>query len=249
MSKNQPLVIGHRGAASIAPENTWASFRTAIEEGADGIELDIHLSADGKLIVIHDDTVDRTTDGSGEVWKMTAEELRKLDAGAWFDERFRGERLPLLEEVFALVPPGLLINIEIKGSYGGKLEEELSRMLDAEGRSHRVVVSSFDHKILQRLKRLRPATAIGLLYSANPVTHLGLTTGMQGEVTSFHPHHRLIGESDITELRRAGYAVYPYTPNREEDWRRLVRAGASGIITDRPGELRELLRREAGDLG
>ncbi|AXF55531.1 glycerophosphodiester phosphodiesterase family protein [Salicibibacter kimchii] len=106
--------IAHRGYSREAPENTFAAFRRAIEKGASGIELDVHVSKDGELVVMHDDDVSRTTNGKGLVRDMTASELKRLDAGSWFGEPYRGEEVPFLEEVLHFVPPEVLINIEIK---------------------------------------------------------------------------------------------------------------------------------------
>ena len=108
-----PIILAHRGDKSFAPENTLPSFAQAIQKGADGVELDAKLTSDGHIIVMHDPTLNRTTNGSGKVASFTLEEIRKLDAGAWFDEKFRGTRVPLLEEVFETVGKDKLINIEL----------------------------------------------------------------------------------------------------------------------------------------
>src|SRR5512143_1091036 len=113
--RSQPLVIAHRGSAAYAPENTLAAFQLAAEQGADAIELDVDLTRDGHMVIMHDATIDRTTDGHGRVGDLTLEELRRVDAGAWKDAAFQGERVPLLEEVFEAVGQRLLINVEIKG--------------------------------------------------------------------------------------------------------------------------------------
>ncbi|HEY8531638.1 MAG TPA: glycerophosphodiester phosphodiesterase family protein, partial [Limnochorda sp.] len=114
---SKPLILAHRGASAEAPENTLAAFRLALEQGADGFELDIHRTRDGHLVVCHDERVDRTTDGTGFIGSMTLAELKKLDAGRWFDARFAGERIPTLDEVWALVEEAggiRLLNIEVK---------------------------------------------------------------------------------------------------------------------------------------
>ena len=236
-------IIGHRGAPRLAPENTLASFRAALAAGADGIELDVHLSRDGRPVVIHDPTLDRTTDGSGFVRAMTVAELKRFDAGSWFDGRFRGERIPLLEEVFETVSPGVLIDVEAKQSYGGEMERALAACLDEWAGVHDVIVSSFDHRLLCRLKRLRPETDVGLLYAVRPVTHMILAACMDGDVRSFHPDHVWLTAEDAAEMRASGYEVYPYTANRPVEWRRLIRMGVSGIITDDPGGLAVWMQR------
>src|SRR5512135_2857797 len=124
--RSQPLVIAHRGSSAYAPENTLAAFRLAAEQEADAIELDVDLTRDGHVIVMHDATVDRTTDGHGRVADLTLDEIRRIDAGAWKGAAFNGERVPLLEEVFEAVGQRMLINVEIKGMSlrGNGLEEK-----------------------------------------------------------------------------------------------------------------------------
>ncbi|RTE06761.1 glycerophosphodiester phosphodiesterase [Paenibacillus whitsoniae] len=238
---NQPLVIAHRGAKGEAPENTLAAFRLGLEQGCDAIELDIHLSQDGEIIVIHDFTIDRTTDRKGVVHEMTLAELKQADAGRWFDTRFEGERIPTLEEVFDLVPPDIMINVEIKDSYDRKLEPALVELMKKKDRVHNVVVSSFDHKSLMFLKLLLPETKIGLLYDFNPGSHVNLATGLGVPVYSLHPNFKRINREEIREAKSKGIEVYPYTINDEKRLRKAIAYGASGIITDYPGRLRDIL--------
>lgn len=237
----KPIIIGHRGAAGEAPENTLASFDLALQQGADGIELDVHLSQDGRLMVCHDATLDRTTDGSGWIYRMSAAEIRQFDAGSSFDERFRGERVPLLEEVFAMVPPHMLINVEVKHSYNGHMEQALVEFLRKQGRLEQVVVSSFDHKCLYRLKETMPKLKIGLLYAANLINHADYALMMGVPVHSIHPHHSLLEREDVADAAGQGLAIYPYTANLESDLRRLISCEVTGIITDYPAQLKEML--------
>ncbi|MCZ8512581.1 glycerophosphodiester phosphodiesterase [Paenibacillus filicis] len=238
----KPLIIGHRGAAGEAPENTLASFALALRQGADAIELDIHVSADGELVVCHDATVNRTTNGEGAIAELTAASLKRLDAGGWFAERYAGEPVPLLEEVFSMVPAGIMINVEIKCAYSPRLEERLFELLKQFDRLEGVVVSSFNHKVLQRLKRSEPRLRIGLLYSSNFANHRKVAEVSGFEVYSLHPYYRLISPEDVADAAAHGLSVYPYTINRQEDLLAAIEAGMSGIITDYPGRLRELLK-------
>src|SRR5690606_28189003 len=114
--KGQTLVFGHRGAKAYAPMNTIPAFELAAEQGADGIELDVHRSKDGHAVIVHDFTVDETTDGNGTVTEMTLAQLKELDAGSWFGEGFHGVQIPTLDEVFEAVGERLLINVEIKSN-------------------------------------------------------------------------------------------------------------------------------------
>jgi glycerophosphoryl diester phosphodiesterase len=236
------LVIGHRGCAGEAPENTLASFQLALEQGCDGIELDIHLSRDGQLIVCHDPTVNRTTDGSGWIYEMTLEELKQLDAGAWFQDRYRGQRMPTLEEVLDLMPQDQWINVEIKHSYGRHIEPRLAELLKARGRMETTVVSSFDHKSLVHLKKLLPDVKIGLLYMENLVNHVKLAEMTGVQVHSLHPYYRNIDQADIQAAIAHGLSLYPYTINDEAQLRLFIDYGVTGIITDYPGKLRALLK-------
>ncbi|KZE70455.1 glycerophosphodiester phosphodiesterase [Paenibacillus elgii] len=245
MTIQQPIVIGHRGAAGEAPENTLASFELALRQGADAIELDVHLSADGEVIVCHDHTVGRTTDGTGAIAELTVAELMRLDAGRWFDERFTGERLPLLEEVFQLVPSEIMINVEVKCSYTPRLAERLAELLAQYNRLDSVVVSSFNHKVLKQLQEAIPNLRAGLLYVANFVSHRQMAAAAEGlNVYSIHPQHHTIDAGDAAEATGYGLRVYPWTVNEPQDLRRIIDAGVSGIITDFPGRLRNLLNEE-----
>src|ERR687886_2515618 len=148
-------VVGHRGAMGHCPENTLASFERALELGADWIELDVHLSRDGALVVIHDESLDRTTDGHGLVKDHTLAELKRLDAGAWFGAAFAGQGIPTLDEV--LVWAGerdTIVDIEIKNApiYYAGIEEAVIRTLDRYGMTERAIVISFDHRSVARVK-------------------------------------------------------------------------------------------------
>lgn len=242
MGNRKPLVIGHRGAAGEAPENTLASFQMALQQGAEGIELDVHLSKEGELVVCHDATIDRTTDGKGLIHEMTVSEIKSFDAGFRFSQQFQGQQIPLLEEVFDLVPENILINVEIKHSYGGQMEVRLLEFLKQKGRLENVVISSFDHKSIRRIKQLEPSSKAGLLYAANLIYHAGYAQQLGVDIHSLHPHFQLIDKSDVDGAVSAELAVYPYTVNHVEDMRRMIKYGVTGIITDYPARLAELLK-------
>jgi len=236
----RPLVIAHRGAAGQAPENTLAAFRLAVGQGCDMIELDAQLSADGEIVICHDEKVDRTTDGSGFIRDMTLDRLRRLDAGAWFSPACAGERIPTLSEVFALVPARVGINIELKCS-DDRIIRLLPPLIRKWGRTASVIVSSFDHRLLQRLKKAAPDLRIGLVYAALLPDPVQLVRDFGPGVHAVHPHHALIEAEDITALRACGLEVFPWTVNDSADMKRLAEQGVSGIITDHPDRLRTLL--------
>ncbi|HHW48137.1 MAG TPA: glycerophosphodiester phosphodiesterase, partial [Clostridiaceae bacterium] len=164
---SKPVVIAHRGAPKHAPENTIAAFRKALELGAEGIELDVHLSADGHLVVIHDEKVDRTSDGKGLVKEKTLEELKALDFGSWFSKEFKGETIPTLDEVLELLKSWTgIINIEIKGGsvFYPNIEEKVVRKIEKLKIEEKIIISSFNHYSLVEIKKLNPKIKTGILY-------------------------------------------------------------------------------------
>lgn len=154
---NRPIIYGHRGASQYAPENTLASYNRAIEMGADGIEIDVHKSKDGHLIVCHDERVDRTTNGQGYIKDLILKEIKSLDAGSWFSKEFSGEKIPLLEEVLEFVKDkDILLNIELKNGpifYDG-IEDELIRLVRVFNLVENTIISSFNHYSLSISKIL-----------------------------------------------------------------------------------------------
>lgn len=241
MPTAQPLVIAHRGSSKEAPENTMAAFRLALEQGCDAIELDIHLSADRRVVVCHDATIDRTTNGTGAILEMTAAQLRQYDAGSWFGESFAGERLPLLDEVLELVPASIGINIEIKSHQHPDVVETVLELLDSRNRLDSVFFSSFGHDCMVRLKRAAPSARVGLLYDANAAECLSYFKRQQIEGYSLHPYHACVDGAYIEAAKAQGLQIYPWTVDEPERLKQWIRAGASGIITNRPQLMRELL--------
>lgn len=245
MNHAMPIVIAHRGASGEAPENTIGAFRLGLEQGCDGFELDVHLSKDGEIVVIHDFTVNRTTDGQGDVKDMLLSELRELDAGKWFSDAFSGERIPTLKEVFDLSPPELMINVEMKGGIGSGLEEALAELLRQSNRLGTVIVSSFDYKGLANLKRIEPSVKIGLLYDLRMAYHWKLPAVAGCEVYSLHPGLRRIDAEDVKAVQEQGLSVFPWTVNEEEKLLQAISYGVNGIITDYPGRLRTILESKS----
>ena len=244
MKKNRPLIIAHRGASGEAPENTMAAFKLAVEQGCDGIELDVHLSNDGQLIVIHDENIKRTTNGEGLVGEMTVAQLKRYDAGSWFSDKFKGEKIPLLEEVFEMVPKEIFINVEIKNipSYYEGIEEKLLDLLIQFDRIEQVIVSSFDHQCLFRLKKRNRYIKIGLLYTENAVDHAGLAKLFGFPVESLHPDNKAIRKKDVQRAVDSGLKVFPWTVNSKINMKRMIDYGVSGIITNFPARLRQLIK-------
>ncbi|HEY76792.1 MAG TPA: glycerophosphodiester phosphodiesterase [Thermoflexia bacterium] len=240
------LNIAHRGASAVAPQNTLAAFRRAAELGADGVELDVRLSADGVPVVIHDAVVDHTTDGTGRVADLPLTALKELDAGSWFDPAFAGERIPTLDEVFEEVGRTLLINVELKPEPGRDrgVAEAVIRRIERHGLADRVLLSSFDPFILRRARRLAPQIPLGFLYETAPLSRLArlLARAMPGlRTAAIHPHWRLIRPSTVQRAHNRGRRVIAWTVDTPDAMRHLIGWGVDGIITNYPDQLREVL--------
>lgn len=231
-----PLLIAHRGASGHAPENTLAAFRLAFALGADGVELDIHQSKDGALVVCHDSRIDRTTNGSGEIGDMTLRELKRYDAGTWFDPKFSGERLPTLEEVISILPPGAWLNIELKTSPRGfyPLEHALVRSLLHWGGVGRVIISSFEPQYLLRIHRLCPELLLGLLLDPAESFSFSFASLPPIPLFSLHPHFAGLSRQWVKQAHRRGIRIIAWTANHAEDFAYCLPMGIDGVITDYP---------------
>ncbi|HKB07240.1 MAG TPA: glycerophosphodiester phosphodiesterase family protein [Candidatus Polarisedimenticolia bacterium] len=257
MDGHHPLRVAHRGASARAPENTLAAFREAIRLGADAIELDVQLSADGVPMVIHDDTVDRTTNGHGSVACLASRDLRRLDAGAWFSSRFRGERIPTLEEALECARGRCGLNIEIKEVPGtGRRSRRAARRAADAG--HQAVaravaqavartrfkdlllVSSFSSQALVHARAAMPGVYLGLLASRSL---RGLREAHRRvRLFAVHPHTRLASARRLRLARRLGLAVVYWTVNDVRLMRRLLALGGDGLMTDDPALFQEVCR-------
>ena len=243
----RPLNIAHRGASAYAPGNTLAAFRLALEMGADGFELDVMLSADGHLVVIHDDTVDRTTDGRGPVRQKTLAELKTLDAGAKFDARFAGERIPTLQEALHLVAGNrAFVNVEIKTDSlkGDGLEEKLAALIRRYDLGERLLISSFNPFALWRMRRLAPDLPLALLYAEDLRVHLrNRWFAFLSRPDALNPSFRMATQEHVRWGKSRGYRLYVWTVDEESEMRRLIALGVDGIITNQPDLLRQVSAR------
>jgi glycerophosphoryl diester phosphodiesterase len=246
-SDGRTLNYAHRGASGHAPANTISAFVLAAEMGADGVELDVHLSRDGEVVVIHDDTVDATTDGHGRVSAMSLADLRTLDAGSWFGERFSGERIPTLQEVFDAIGHRLLVNVEIKveaGYHPIAQEEEVVRLIEDNQMIDRVIVSSFSPRSLRRVHKLDPNTRLGLLYGRPEPAVLPLVLRWLGvRYDALHPSFQMVDARYIERARRWGVQVNVWTVNAAGDMVRMRDLGVDSIITNYPDVLRDVLAK------
>ncbi|MGC0273756.1 glycerophosphodiester phosphodiesterase [Pseudactinotalea sp. Z1739] len=241
--RRHPLVIAHRGDSMVAPENTLPAFAAAVRGGADMIEIDLHCSADGEGVVIHDATVDRTTDASGAVADLDAAEIGRFDAGSWFDPAFGGVRIPLFGEILDLLgrSPGTELLLELKDPWpAGPLGQVLAD-LQAAGLADRVIVQSFFPDVLTTVRRAAPDVRMGFLSSRFDDEVVTLSRHL-GAVACNPAFTRVLEDPGlVTRAHRAGLQVMVWTANEVAQWERLVAAGVDGIITDRPDRLRGFL--------
>ena len=242
---NRILVWAHRGASGIMPENTLASFQKAAELGADGVELDIQLTKDGELVVIHDETVDRTTDGKGWVKDYTFEEIRKLNACNTFHDAGTFQ-IPTMKEVFELLKPtGLTINIELKTGiidYSG-IEEKIVALTHEEGFEDRVIYSSFNHYSIMKIQKLDPKAITAFLYSDGPLDMPEY--GKEHHVNALHPAlYNLRMPDFMKKCHEYGLDVNVWTVNTEEYAKLCIQAGVNAIITNYPDMVQKVIREE-----
>ncbi|MFF5988209.1 glycerophosphodiester phosphodiesterase [Prauserella flavalba] len=232
-----PLTVAHRGYSSVAPENTLAAVEAGIRAGSEYVEIDAQTTADGVPVVMHDNTVDRTTDGTGDISKLTADHVTGLDAGSWFSPAFAGQRVPTLGEVLDLVKgSGSTLLLEVKGpetraETGGILAEVTER-----GMSEQVLLQSFDERVLRDARELAPEIPLGLLrgtLDADP-----LATARDLGVVAYNPSSAalLTRPGTVATLNDAGIAVMPYTIDDAGTWARLAEIGVDAVITNKAGE-------------
>lgn len=233
---NSPFLWAHRGASCCAPENTMAAFAAARESGADGIELDIHLSRDGVPVVIHDETLDRTTDGCGPVAWWSLAQLQRLDAGGWFSADFAGESVPALDEVLGAFAGQLRLNLELKAFPAGVA------VLDLLGRhpAADVVVSSFDCQLLSRLRSMDDRLPLAVLCDAMN-WRAALQVARRISACALHPAAGQVVRPLTAACRQADLPVFPWTVDHPGVAKSLLRAGVSGFFTNDPGGLRSAL--------
>jgi glycerophosphoryl diester phosphodiesterase len=233
---DQVLVIAHRGASGHAPENTLAAFKQAVALGATFIETDLQLTRDARFVAIHDDTVNRTTNGQGAVHDLTLAELRKLDAGSWFGSEFAGERIPTLEEILEFSKKNdVVFYLELKpgGSWGG--EHALIGALRESGEIARSVVISFDAGVLTAIRKVEPTLMTGLLYDGQIDDPLEKAVEIGARQVAVRGD--LVTPWMLGQARRRDLQVVCWTVNHPAHMRMLMTAGVDGIMSDYPDRL------------
>jgi len=227
----------HRGASGHAPENTLAAFRLALEMGAEMCELDVQQTADDRLVVMHDDTLERTTNGAGNLWEMTRAELQRYDAGLWYDKKFSGETLQTLEQVIAFARGKMKLNIEVK--IHGHERHLPALVVEAIRREKFVgdcVVTSFDWKTVDEIKKLAPELKVGYIFGWKEFS----PEVFAAPVELLSAHYSLVDADFIERAHAAAKKVHVWTVNYKWLMRRLRQRGVDGIITNYPDRLREV---------
>ncbi len=245
--QGRTLNFAHRGASTVAPENTLAAFTIAAHEGYDGVELDVQLSKDGEVIVFHDKTLDRTTNGSGLVQEQTVSELRKLDAGAWFADSFAGETIPILADVFEQFGNKLLLSVELKGQ-DETLAQRTVQLIEAYQLRSSIIVSSFNNRLLRQVHRENKHIAVGRLLQPTTLLLNGLENRLRnltdGKPVAFHLHHSTVNAKVIRWAHKQKCRVNAWTVNEREEIIRMRDLGVDMIISDKPEIVHAVLRGE-----
>ncbi len=253
---SRPMIIAHRGASAYAPENTIAAFKLAVKMGADAIELDVHQTKDGRLVVIHDETIDRTTNGNGSVSDFTLDELRKLDAGSWFDPNFEGEKIPTLEEAIEAVPDTIIIIIELKtGSHQSPgIEENVIKIIRQNKTANRVILKSFNQEVLQRLRESAPEIPLCYVYAfripfLGMIIDKGISFGsiFNVDVEYLQPHRLLLTKFFVKKARLRGFKIISWGVNSPQQIMKAINLGVDGIETDYPNRALRLLQKNFSD--
>ncbi|MBG9813719.1 glycerophosphodiester phosphodiesterase [Bacillus endophyticus] len=231
--------VAHRGASAYAPENTIAAFDKAVEMKADYIEIDVQRSKDGKLVLIHDTTVDRTTDGSGKVGNLTFKELRNLDAGSWKGEQFAGAQIPTFDEILDRYHGkiGILIELKAPELYPG-IEENVAKELKERNldkpQNEKIMVQSFNHKSMKKMNELLPKVSIGVLTSSSADTTEQALQEFSTYADYFNPSYGIVTEDLVNQVHSLGMKIGSWTVRSQEAAAFLLDVGVDAIITDYP---------------
>lgn len=242
----KPVIFAHRGASAYAPENTMAAFRLAARQGVEAIELDAKLSADGEVIVIHDATVDRTTNAKGEVRHFRLQDFQQMDAGSYFSEEFRGEPVPALRQVFEELGRKLYINVELTNyaTPRDRLPEKVAELVRQYHLEDWVLFSSFNPINLFRIRRLLPECPVGILALEGSAGALARSfVGKWFAPQIVHPNLLDATRSFIQKQHERSRRVHVWTVNDPQEIQRLFEDGVDGIFTDDPVTAQQIRNR------
>jgi glycerophosphoryl diester phosphodiesterase len=234
----QIVVWGHRGAKAYAPMNTLPSFQLALDQGAQGIELDVHRSKDGYPVILHDFTVNSTTNGEGRITDMTLAEIKALDAGSYFGEAYKGVQIPTLNEVFELVGQRMIVNVEIKSESMDTdgVEQLVADCIQRHSMEQHVVVSSFNALTLKRFRQVMPQIPLGYLHQTGYESPgYGTESAiLREDCEAWHPNHYMVDESYMQQAKALNKRVNVWTVNDPQRARELRDLGVDSLITDAP---------------
>ncbi|RLL41122.1 glycerophosphodiester phosphodiesterase [Oceanobacillus piezotolerans] len=232
--------VAHRGASGHAPENTMSAFHKGVEMKADYIEIDVQMTKDGELVVIHDTTVDRTTNGTGDVGDLTFEEIRELDAGSWFGEGYAGEKVPTFEEILDTFrgKVGILIELKAPELYPG-IEEKVADALTERNmerpNNDKIIIQSFNHESMKISKELLPSIPHGVLAG---MSWADVTEEQLAEFATyadyFNPNMNIVTHELVSNVHEAGMKIFAYTSRTQEQADRLFQLNVDGIVSDFP---------------
>lgn len=238
-SMSQPFIIAHRGASGNAPENTLVSFRKAMDAGADFLEMDVHLSKDGELVVMHDESVNRTTSGKGKIRNLTLAEIKNLDAGSWFSKNFEGLVVPALDEVFQLANGKIKLLIEIKGTPEKYLdiEKKLVEMIYKYNAKSWCILQSFDIDFLKNVHAIDAGVSLHYLIVGNLI----FPSKIPEYIMAVNPNQNFVSKKKVEKLHLQNKKIFVWTVNDEKKMKKLISYGVDGIITNYPEKLKNVI--------
>ncbi len=238
--KSKILAMGHRGASGLAPENTIAALETAIRYQADFCEIDAQQTRDGEVVLLHDYSVSRTTNGSGKIWNLEWKDAALLDAGSWFGRSFKSERIPTLKQAIQTVRGRMKLNVEIKlHPKQIDLPRKVVEIIEEENFVDECMVTSFDKEAIRQIRKLNPGVTTGL------ITRSGIPSNLENSLFRLSVCHASIVDRElVSHLRGKQKQIVVWTVNRIANMKRFIKMGVDGIITDRPDRLQKVLNSE-----
>lgn len=238
---SRPVIVAHRGYRARYPENTMAAFQAALDLGVPMIELDVTLTRDGHVVVIHDETLDRTSNGKGFVRDLSLSELSRLDAGSWFSPHFCGERIPTLNEVLTCFGKKIALNIEVKpeafeeNDHPDAIEHQVLSSIGRLAHPESVLISSFHPGVVERISRMAiPGLRVSLLTEKKPLDDSMLEFMVQNKVFSWNPDYPVLTHGQIKKAHDHHIRVFTYTVNRASLGLKCMEMGVDGLFTDEP---------------
>ena len=232
-------IVAHRGASGYAPENTVAAFDKAIEMNADFIEVDVQRSKDGKLVIIHDPTVDRTTDGAGKVKDLTLKQLKRLDAGSWKGSQFKGEKIPTFEEIIKRYrkKTGILMDVKYPKRYPG-IEKQIAEILKKhkleQPKKGEIIIQSFNHKSMKKMKQLLPKVPIGVLITKKAHTKEKAIEEFASYADYYNPNYQILTKELVEKANAKGMKVFPWSVRSFDAIQFVLDMNTAAIITEYP---------------